>query len=199
MKTTILILLIFLSSVSFGQEKEPVPANSDTSRIKNDSLITNYVKFETNPNYKRSNAIARFFDDFDEFWVGARVNFYQGKYAYIGLGLPITWNVMCDIIPLVHIGITPGMDINISGSTPTFVPKISIEGQYFIGVARIGYQHFTDFSSRHDNRLFLEAGLTFFSYFDITYLHSFSFDGNPLNQGNSYFNLTLTLPIYKVD
>ena len=196
MKTTTLILLIFLSSASFGQEKEPIPPNSDTSRIKNDSLITNYVKVETIPNYKRSNAINRFFDDFDEFWFGARLNYSQGKQGYIGLSFPLTWNTMYGW-PIIHAGITPGMDINVSGSTTIYVPKISIEYQYALVIVRIGYQHFNDFVSRSENRLFLETGFTFFSFFDITYLHSFGFDGNPFNQSGSYLNVTATIPIYR--
>ena len=127
MRTATLILLIFLSSASFGQEKEPVPPNSDTSRIKNDSLITDYLQKEANPEFKRPNAVKRFFDDLDEFWVGARVNYSQGKYGYIGLALPLTWNWL-RTVPMAHIGITPGMDINISGSTTIFVPKFPSNG-----------------------------------------------------------------------
>lgn len=198
MKTITLILLILLSSVLFAQEKEPFPINSDTSRIKSDSLIMDYLQKESAPEFKRSNAVKRFFDDFDEFWIGTRINYTQGNRGYIGLAVPFTWNTMYGW-PIIHAGITPGMDINVSGSTAIYVPKISIEYQYALVVARVGYQHFNDFVSRRENRLFLEAGFTFFSFFDITYLHSFGFDGNPFNLSSSYLNLTLTFPIYKMD
>nr|WP_294857913.1 hypothetical protein [uncultured Fluviicola sp.] len=199
MKVFFLTLISINLSLSFifAQEKESFPSNIDTGQVKTDSLITDFLQTQMLPDLKRQHPVKRFFNDFDEFWVGARINYYQGEYGFIGLALPLTWNAMYGW-PILHVGVTPGMDINISGSTPIYVPKISIEWQYLIGIFRAGYQYFTDFDSRHENRLFLEAGLTFFSYFDITYLHSFGFDGNPLNQGNSYFNLTLTLPIYKV-
>jgi hypothetical protein len=192
MKAFTFILIILISSSAFAQEPFP----PDTNRVKSDSLIADFLQKETEVKFKKPNFVKRLFDDFDEFRIGGRVNFAQGKYAYLGLAVPFTWNAMYGW-PILHIGITPGMDINLSGSTTIYVPKISIEYQYLIGVARIGYQYFTDFSSRHENRLFLEAGLTFFSFFDITYLHSFGFDGNPFRQGSGYFNLTFTLPIYR--
>ena len=198
----VLIPLNLTFSAAFAQEKEPFSLNKevslDTNQVENDSLIIDYLQKQTNGEFKRPNVVKRFFNEFDEFWVGGRINFSQGKYGYLGLALPLTWNTMYGW-PILHIGISPGMDINISGSTAVYAPKISIEAQYLFGIGRVGYQYFTDFSSRHENRLFLEAGLTFFSFFDITYLHSLGFDGNPLNLGSGYFNLTFTLPIYKVD
>lgn len=196
----VLVNISLTLSVVFAQEEELLnkEINLDTNQVKSDSLISDFLQKETNVNFKRLNCVKRFLDNFDEFWIGARVNCFQGKYTFVGVALPLTWNTMYGW-PILHLGVTPGMDINISGSTAICIPKISIEFQYFLGIARVGYQYFTDLSSRHENRLFLEAGLTFFSFFDITYLHSFGFDGNPFNQSNSYFNLTLTLPIYKVD
>lgn len=200
MKVFFLILIVvnFTLPNVFAQEKESFPIHSDTNQVKSDSLITDSLQKERNSDFKRPNSVKRFFNEFDEFWIGARINCSQGKYTYVGLAIPFTWNTMYGW-PILHIGVTPGMDINISGSTAVYVPKISIEAQYLLGIARVGYQYFTDFSSRHENRLFLEAGFSFFSFFDLTYLHSFGFDGNPFNQGSSYFNLTLTLPIYKAD
>lgn len=195
MKTIFLILVSLYLSLSHACAQQPFPP--DTNRIESDSLITDYLQKEAEVEFKKSNFLKRAFDNFDEFRVGARINFAQGKYGYLGAAFPLTWNAMYGW-PILHIGITPGMDINVSGSTTIFVPKISIEYQYLIGIARVGYQYFTDFSSRYENRVFLEAGLSFFSFFDVTYLHSFGFNGNPFNQGNGYFNLTLTLPIYKV-
>lgn len=191
MKVVFLLLLTLSFVLSAIGQEEPV---LDSNRVVTDSLITDFLQKETDISYKQPHFLKRLFKDFDEFWVGARVNYTQGKHGYVGIGIPFSWNETYGVT-LSHFSITPGFDVRISYPVMVYAPKISIEYQLFFAVARGGYQRFTDFASRHEDRLFVEAGFSFFSLMDITYLHSFGFNGNPFNHGNSYLNIALTVPL----
>ena len=130
---------------------------------------------------------------FDTFVVGARVNYTQGKYGFLGCSGTFMWHEM-GYVPISHLGFSAGMDFRLTKSM-VYAPKFTFEYRYVIGIARVGYSYLTDFKSDFEHRFSAEIGISLFSFLDITYLHSFGSRGNPFNLGNDYLNITATIPL----
>lgn len=130
---------------------------------------------------------------FDTFLVGARVNYMQGKYAFLGCSGTFMWHEVGYVLES-HLGFSAGMDIRLTKST-IYVPKITFEYRYVIGIARVGYHYFTDFRSDFEHRISAEIGISLLSFLDITYLHSFGSSRNPFQLDSNYLNVTATIPL----
>nr|WP_294857911.1 hypothetical protein [uncultured Fluviicola sp.] len=130
---------------------------------------------------------------FDTFLVGARVNYMQGKYGFLGCSGTFMWHEVGYVLES-HLGFSAGMDFRLTKSM-VYAPKIAFEYRYLIGVARVGYAYYSDFKSDFDHRISAEIGLSLLSFIDITYLHSFGSARNPFHLGNDYVNITATIPL----
>lgn len=130
---------------------------------------------------------------FSTFFVGPRINYTQGKYGFLGASGAFMWHNIGYIFES-HIGFSAGMDVRVTKSM-VYAPKITVEGRYLIGVARVGYSYLTDFKSDFEHRISAEIGFSLFGFVDLTYLHSFGSDRNPFQLENSYLNLTATIPL----
>ncbi|TSJ45500.1 hypothetical protein [Fluviicola chungangensis] len=172
------ILLLFLMSWMGYQNR--ICAQTDTSNSDNIPRIT-------------KKELRKYTRTFDTFLVGARVNYLQGKYGFLGLAGTFMWHEI-GYIPESHIGLAAGMDFRLTKSM-VYAPKITFEYRYQIGVVRVGYTCFTDFKSEPDHRISAEIGFSLLSFLDITYLHAFGSDRNPFFLGNDYFNLVATIPL----
>ncbi|MNK12802.1 hypothetical protein D3C87_308780 [compost metagenome] len=129
---------------------------------------------------------------FNTFLVGPRINYIQGKYGFLGCSGAFMWHNVHYIFES-HIGFSAGMDFRLTKS-PVYVPKVTFEYRYLIGVARVGYNYLTDFKSDLEHRISAEIGLSLFGFLDLTYLHSFGSDRNPFQLEANYLNLTATIP-----
>lgn len=129
----------------------------------------------------------------DDLLGGPRVNYMQGKDGFLGLAFNLGWHET-GYLPLKHVGFAIGSDIKLSNAF-LVAPKITLEYRYFIGIVRLGYLYYTDFSRKFENRLSAEIGFSLLSFADLTYVHTFGFNNNPFNLGNDYFNLTISIPL----
>lgn len=130
---------------------------------------------------------------FDTFLVGARVNYMQGKYGFLGCSGTFMWHEVGYVLES-HLGFSAGMDFRLTKST-VYAPKIAFEYRYLIGIVRVGYSYYSDFKSDFDHRISAEIGISLLSFLDITYLHSFGSARNPFHLGNDYLNITATIPL----
>lgn len=130
---------------------------------------------------------------FDTFLVGARVNYMQGKYGFLGCSGTFMWHEVGYVLES-HLGFSAGMDFRLTKSL-VYAPKFTFEYRYLIGIARVGYSYYTDFKSEADHRISAEIGISLLSFLDITYLHSFGAARNPFHLGNDYLNITATIPL----
>ncbi len=130
---------------------------------------------------------------FNTFLVGPRINYTHGKYGFLGCSGAFMWHEVGYIFES-HIGFSAGMDFRLSKST-VYVPKVTVEYRYLIGVVRVGYSYFTDFKSAFEHRFSSEIGFSVFGFLDITYMHSFGSKRNPFDLESGYLNITATIPL----
>jgi hypothetical protein len=96
-------------------------------------------------------------------------------------------------VPAADYGISAGMDVRLSGPL-LLAPKITAEYRYVFVVARGGYQYCTDLE-QHEHIPFIEFGLSYFGFVDLTYMRALPQNGDRFNLGIHYFNATFTWPI----
>ncbi len=130
---------------------------------------------------------------FDTFFVGARINYTQGKYGFLGCSGTFMWHEVGYVLES-HLGFSAGMDFRLTKSV-VYAPKFTFEYRYLIGIVRVGYHYFTDFKSDFEHRISAEIGISLLSFLDITYLHSFGSSRNPFQLGSNYLNVTATIPL----
>ncbi len=181
MKNGILGLVIAAALNAFGSRGNVLP----DSLILYDSLAVRRT-LGVNPDYGHR---------YNRFSVEARVNYMKGKYDYLGVAVPVIWWCRSYDLPIEHIGFSAGIDFKISGAETVYAPKLSFEYRYLVLVGRVGHQYYTDFRSRSEHRLFIEAGFSILGFLDITYLHAFGFNGDPFRMRSSNLNVTLSIPI----
>jgi hypothetical protein len=129
----------------------------------------------------------------DELIGGPRLNYMQGKDGFLGAAFNLGWHES-DFLPLKHFGFAIGSDIKLSNSL-LVAPKVTLEYLYYIGIIRVGYLYYTDFTRKFENRLSAEIGVSLLSFVDLTYVHTFGFNNNPFNLGNDYVNLRISIPL----
>lgn len=137
--------------------------------------------------------VKHFYRKFDTFLVGARVNYTQGKYGFLGLSGTCMWHEVGYVLES-HLGFAAGMDFRLTKAM-VYAPKVTFEYRYLIGVVRVGYHYFTDFKSDFEHRISAEIGISLLSFLDITYLHSFGSSRNPFQLDSNYLNVTATIPL----
>lgn len=186
MKTWILgILLSTAINVSANTAPDFAPVEAGLPFLSDDSAVIGET-WLAKPDYAHK---------YNRFSVGIRANYMKGKYDYVGVAIPVFWWCRSYDLPIEHIGFSAGFDWKISGAETVYAPKISFEYRYLVLVGRIGHQYYTDFKSRSEHRMFVEAGFSILGFLDVTYLHAFGFNGDPFHLRASNLNVTLTLPI----
>lgn len=185
MKTWILGVVLSITLSVSGKTPGLVPDDFGKPVLSDDSLAVSRT-LESNPDYRYK---------YNRFSVGIRANYMKGKYDYVGVAIPVFWWSRSYDLPIEHIGFSVGFDWKISGAETVYAPKISFEYRYLILVGRIGHQYYTDFKSRSESRMFIEAGFSVLGFVDVTYLHSFGFNGDPFRMRSSNLNITLTIPV----
>ncbi|WP_294672961.1 hypothetical protein [uncultured Fluviicola sp.] len=184
----LLVPLVFLwvsapiNAFGFTHERsDSFPAKPESKSVLKDSIHT------------VSKKDFRKLGKFDSFLTGPRINYTQGKHGFLGLSGSFMWHEVGYVFQS-HIGFAAGMDLRLTKSM-VYAPKFTFEYRYVIGLVRVGYYYFTDLKSDFEHRVSAEIGLSFFSFLDITYLHSFGSSGNPFHLDSDYLNFTATIPL----
>ena len=180
-----LIVLSFLIASSFLLKQNSVYAQTDDAFSEPSKPVAAPIN--------NTQRLSLDYGKFNEFLVGARVNYTQGNYGFLGCSATFMWHDISYILES-HIGFSAGIDFRLTKSM-VYAPKIIVEYRYLIGIVRVGYSCFSNFKSDYEHRVSAEIGFSLLSFLDITYLHSFGSRRNPFQLGNDYLNITATIPL----
>lgn len=183
MKQTLIVLLIFISSLSFGQTGKDITNFKiyGNSKKKSSFLFTNPSPLLRYP-------------DFLSYL--PKVKYEFGSVQSINVGL--TTIDFDGELPCKYNG--PFLESGITLSEPHHLMCNKVGYEYFNQVfwgGRLNVVHYTDF---HSNQFFVrpEIGYSLMSLVTITYGYNFKLPGNSnLIKPGSIYSINLALPIYK--
>ena len=152
----IAFVTVFAAKPAFAEHLEKDKCSFDTVYM-SQGISSNSFLLKDSSRIRKRHWPNQYNRESSEFWLCARINYIQGRYGYLGVAIPFTWNDIRDA-PIPHIGFAAGIDLRLS-KTLIYAPKFVVEAQIFPAIIRVGYQYYSDSDSHFDNRFLCVIGL----------------------------------------